>query len=194
MHQLTCVKRFCMLRVLVWIFWKFKFWTPIKSRNARFLCKLHGLTAQNIVETICGRSLYSSKFKHRPIGFILTNMENDLEHYFGNGFLPNLSSPMQMVSNQKLQCERSLKDQAPWTYIYVLLVEIATISEKRATSLSGHEQSPDQNQSRGIFLACSKMCKMSRTYFAWLYDSQTTSSGRSYVIEGNRCTFQSYDQ
>ena len=41
-------------------------------------------------------------------------MEYDLEDIFGYGFLPNLFSPKQMMSNQKLQCERSLKDQAPW--------------------------------------------------------------------------------
>ena len=39
------------------------------------LCKVHGLTARNIVETNCVMSLYPSKFKHRYIGFILTNME-----------------------------------------------------------------------------------------------------------------------
>ena len=69
--------------------------------------------AQNIAETNCDMSLYLSKFKHGSTGFILTNVEQDLEDIFGYGFLPNLFSPKQMMSNQKLQCERSLKDQAP---------------------------------------------------------------------------------
>ena len=88
---------------------------PILNPNEK--CKLHGLTAQKIGERKCDMSLCPSKFKHRPIGFILTNMEYDLGHCFGNGFLPNLSSPMQIVSNQKLQCERSFKDQPHSVYI-----------------------------------------------------------------------------
>ena len=78
-------------------------------------------------------------------------MENDLEHYFGNGFLPNLSTPMQMVVNQKLQCERSLKDQAPWTYIYVRLVEIVTISEKNVPLVLAVMSSHPIKISRGEF-------------------------------------------
>ena len=41
---------------------------------------------------------------------------------FGNGSLPNLSAPMQMMSNQMLQCEHSLNyDYANRTF-YVFLV------------------------------------------------------------------------
>ena len=40
-----------------------------------FVCKLHELTEQNIVETKCDISSYYSIFKHRFIGFSLTNMD-----------------------------------------------------------------------------------------------------------------------
>ena len=33
------------------------------------------VNSENIVETKCDVSLYYTKFKHQPIGFILTNME-----------------------------------------------------------------------------------------------------------------------
>ena len=46
-----------------------------KTCKAWFLCMLHELTVQNIVETKCEMSLYYSKLKHWSIGFILTNME-----------------------------------------------------------------------------------------------------------------------
>ena len=98
-----------MLADHVWIFW-----TSIKTCKAWFLFKFHELTVQNIVETKCDMSVYYSKFKHRSIGFILTNMDSYLESFLGNRSLLNLSIPMQIVSNQMLQCERSLKDQTPW--------------------------------------------------------------------------------
>ena len=61
-------------------------------------------------------------FKHRFIGFIFLIWIKTQSFCFGNESRPNLSAPMQMMSNQMLQCKHSLKDQAPWKFILRKLV------------------------------------------------------------------------